>query len=189
MGTDAAASLAKLKLPDNEESRQAVIEASNLARDGDIKGANKALRDAVGSKAITPALQRQVLGRWAAGQYDLVAAETRPAAPAPAPNFKKPTDAKVEMVMKEHSWSRKEAEKYVDEGGLDMEKMQSEMEHPMDAQLKKMKENGPPQWFIDMFNEKQEEMQAEMEAAGYKPEALGDAGPPASAPAALAPMD
>lgn len=140
MGAESTASLSKLTLPEKEDARKAVLEASNLARDGDIKGANKALRDAVSSKAITPALQRQVLARWAAGEYDLVAAETRPAAAVPAvPEFRKPSDAQVDGVMRKNAWSRAKAQNYVDEGGLDMEQMQEQMPHPMEEQLNKMK--------------------------------------------------
>ncbi|CAL1144029.1 unnamed protein product [Cladocopium goreaui] len=51
--------------------------------------------------------------------------------------------------MKERQWSRKEACQYIDEGGLDMEQMQAEMNSPMDDAFEKLKQQGPPQWFVE----------------------------------------
>merc|ERR1719343_1984703 len=63
--------LPKLQLPADEATRRRIAEASELARDGEIKGSQQALKELVAGGALPPAQQRQVLAWWSAGEYDL----------------------------------------------------------------------------------------------------------------------
>eukprot|EP00413_Alexandrium_margalefii_P033202 CAMPEP_0204574780 /NCGR_PEP_ID=MMETSP0661-20131031/40808_1 /ASSEMBLY_ACC=CAM_ASM_000606 /TAXON_ID=109239 /ORGANISM="Alexandrium margalefi, Strain AMGDE01CS-322" /LENGTH=177 /DNA_ID=CAMNT_0051583341 /DNA_START=39 /DNA_END=572 /DNA_ORIENTATION=+ len=173
-----SARLPKLQLPSDEEARRRVAEATELARAGEMKGAQQALREAVSGRLISAPLQRQILAWWSAGCYDLPGlAEGQDMQPedaargllATTPSAPKRSQAEetVTRVMREHSWSHKEATKYIEDGGLEMEAMRAEMDHPMDAAFEKMKQQGPPQWFIDMWNEKE----AAEAAAGAAPAA------------------
>jgi len=164
--------LPKIQPPADLETRQKVVEASEFARDGDMKAAQKALKEVVASGAIVPAVQRQVLAWWSAGEYDLpgfqaespspeggseTLAERPPQRRAPsavaiaAPKLDE-YEAAMQMVMKKKNQSRKEAAKYIEEGGLEAEQMEKEMYSPMDDAFDKIKDAGPPQWFIDAFS-------------------------------------
>lgn len=108
------------------------------------------------SEGLFPApLQRQVLAWWSAGEFDLLASkEVSEAKVAKAPVDD--LEAQVVRIMKERGWSRKEACQFIDEGGLDMEAMQAEMNAPMDDAFRKLKEQGPPQWFVEAMTNAQE---------------------------------
>uniref|UniRef100_A0A7S2I910 Uncharacterized protein n=1 Tax=Alexandrium andersonii TaxID=327968 RepID=A0A7S2I910_9DINO len=174
--------LPKLQLPGDEEARRRITEATDLARAGEMKAAQQALREAASSQLIAAPLQRQILAWWSAGCYDLpglggnesaqgdAIVRGSPASTPPAPRRSEADDA-ITRVMREHNWSHKEAAKYVEEGGLEMEAMKAEMDHPMDAAFQKLKEQGPPQWFIDMW--KEHEAKEAVDAGA--PAAVGDA--------------
>mmetsp|Transcript_81406 Transcript_81406/g.225443 ORF Transcript_81406/g.225443 Transcript_81406/m.225443 type:complete len:182 (-) Transcript_81406:79-624(-) len=158
--------LPKLQPPEGEEARRVVAGASELARQGEMKRAQLALREAVGGGLLSAAAQRQILAWWSAGCYDLpglggapaeAAVERGPGAAAAAPLWRDEAEETITRVMREHRWSHREAKEYIEQGGLEMEAMRSEMEHPMDAAFKKLKEQGPPQWFIDMMTKKEAE--------------------------------
>ncbi|CAK0841719.1 unnamed protein product [Prorocentrum cordatum] len=106
--------------------------------------------------------------------------------PASAP--RDPNEAAVVEQMRKNGWSRKEAVKFIDEGGLEMEEMRKEMDHPMDAIFEEAKKNGPPKWFRDMMEEKEQKDREEAAAAAL---AAGAAAPelpdPPAAPSALGP--
>merc|ERR1711977_645674 len=59
----------------------------------------------------------------------------------------------VVMVMRRDGLSRFKAEEFIEQGGLEAEQLKREMPHPMDEAIEKMKANGPPQWFIEAFQQ------------------------------------
>mmetsp|Transcript_91150 Transcript_91150/g.162280 ORF Transcript_91150/g.162280 Transcript_91150/m.162280 type:complete len:201 (+) Transcript_91150:70-672(+) len=189
--TGATAKLPKLQIPKDEEAQRRIEEASELARDGDLKAAQKILKEAIASGLFPKPLQREVLAWWSAGQYDLlkdVPKVTPQTVANPERSVAKNEDdemeAQVVKIMKERQMSRKEACQYIDEGGLEMEQMRAEMNAPMDQAFEDMKNKGPPQWFIDSMTKVQEEAKAKEEgytAGSENPEA------PAGAPMALGP--
>mmetsp|Transcript_80773 Transcript_80773/g.224813 ORF Transcript_80773/g.224813 Transcript_80773/m.224813 type:complete len:189 (+) Transcript_80773:83-649(+) len=178
--------LPKLRLPTDDDARRRVLAASELARDGDIKGAQQALKEAVSSGAIPSALQRQVLAWWSAGSYDLEG-QADGAAKPPAPREPpRGPEAQITRVMKEKGMSHAEAAKFIDEGGLEMEEYQREQNRPMEEVFEKMKAQGPPQWFVDMFN-KTEAQGGDGGEAGLADAAAAQSPPPGTSPVAFAP--
>ncbi|CAE7334891.1 unnamed protein product [Symbiodinium natans] len=137
----------------SDDAAQArLVEASQLAESGDLKAAQQMLKEAVAAKLIPSPLQRQVLAWWSAGEYDVLQSANKAGqAPKREPAEPKPDDMEAQVVrlMKEKQWSRKEACQYIDEGGLDMEAMRAEMNNPMDEAFEKLKQQGPPQWFVE----------------------------------------
>merc|ERR1739847_209403 len=59
----------------------------------------------------------------------------------------------VVKVMRRDGLSRFKAEEYIEQGGLEAEQLKHDMPHPMDSAFEKMKENGPPQWFVEAFQQ------------------------------------
>jgi len=174
------ARLPKIQPPEDEETRRLIVEASELASSGDMKGAQTALRQVVSSGKIVTATQRQVLAWWSAGEYNLPGfapaaadgakadngnkssggeevARQVPPARSEAARKKEEYEANVVKVMRFNNWCRKKAEQYIEEGGLEMEEMQKEMYSPMDDAFDKLKQAGPPQWFIDAMMKNQAE--------------------------------
>lgn len=151
---------AKLQLPSGDEPRRIVREASEQARAGDMKEAQSRLRKGISDGILPPAVQRQVVAMWSSGCYEVLGPENGDGAPrvAVVPEKQLPRkggyEYKVVDVMRKNDWSRKKAEEYIEEGGLEMEQMQKEMPHPMDGAIDKLKAAGPPQWFIDMMTQK-----------------------------------
>mmetsp|Transcript_49324 Transcript_49324/g.130374 ORF Transcript_49324/g.130374 Transcript_49324/m.130374 type:complete len:205 (-) Transcript_49324:8-622(-) len=159
-------SLTKLQLPADEEVKRRVAEASELAEEGKMKEAQNLLKELVAAGALPRPTQRQIVERWSAGVYELEAPQKAaagtvavpgPGLPAGGPGETK--EEQITRVMRRDQKSRKEATVFVDEGGLEMEEYQAEMdkENPMNAVFDKMKANGPPQWFVDMMNKKEAE--------------------------------
>ncbi|CAJ1329239.1 unnamed protein product [Effrenium voratum] len=116
-----AAKLPKLQLPKDEAAQRQLSEASEVARSGELKSAQQMLKEGVASGLFPAPLQRQVLAWWSAGEYDLLSSEAKekPKAVAKVNNM----EEQVVKLMRENKWSRKEAVKYIDEGGLDMDAM------------------------------------------------------------------
>mmetsp|Transcript_105610 Transcript_105610/g.268262 ORF Transcript_105610/g.268262 Transcript_105610/m.268262 type:complete len:195 (+) Transcript_105610:97-681(+) len=192
-----ATRLPKLQLPTDEEALRMVGEASELARAGEMKDANKLLKDAVAGKLLTSAVQRQIVTYWSAGSYDLVGADgaANTAAGKPEPADEEPKrinthETQLSMVMRTQNMSRRQAETFIEDGGLEMEQMQAEMNHPMHEALEKLKNAGPPAWFVDMMQgaeNKELEGAAPGEAGPEGDGGGGDVIGPMRAPAALAP--
>eukprot|EP00931_Biecheleriopsis_adriatica_P048182 TRINITY_DN27839_c0_g1_i1.p1 TRINITY_DN27839_c0_g1~~TRINITY_DN27839_c0_g1_i1.p1 ORF type:complete len:225 (-),score=74.84 TRINITY_DN27839_c0_g1_i1:41-694(-) len=210
------AKLPKLQLPKDETAQRKLVEASEVAREGDMKAAQKILKEAVADGLFPAPLQRQVIVWWSAGQYDLLppskdapastaaqgyatpaalAAPLAQAAPAALERSAKAAEdqqleAEVVKLMREKNWSRKEACQYIDEGGLDMEAMRAEMTNPMDDAFEKLKAQGPPQWFIDAMTNAQNKAKEEGEGGqgAHDSGEGGDSGTgPAGPPVALGP--
>lgn len=174
--------LPKLQLPSDEATQALILEACEAARAGDIRTAQKTMRSAVNSGAVGAPLQRDVLKYWSAGVFDLPGlsgADHLASKPKPAPvdpkKLETTFDRQVRECMKERGMSSKQAVEFIEGGGLDMERMHEQMaaENPMSKLLDQMKEQGPPQWFIDAVNEK--------EAAAAAAAAGGEAAAPAAA--------
>ncbi|CAJ1418247.1 unnamed protein product [Effrenium voratum] len=163
-----AAKLPKLQLPKDEAAQRQLSEASEVARSGELKSAQQMLKEGVASGLFPAPLQRQVLAWWSAGEYDLLSSEAKekPKAVAKVNNM----EEQVVKLMRENKWSRKEAVKYIDEGGLDMDAMRAEMNAPMDDMFDKLKKNGPPQWFVDAMTSSQEAKAAKEGEFGPAPE-------------------
>eukprot|EP00442_Polarella_glacialis_P037587 CAMPEP_0115055544 /NCGR_PEP_ID=MMETSP0227-20121206/4708_1 /TAXON_ID=89957 /ORGANISM="Polarella glacialis, Strain CCMP 1383" /LENGTH=190 /DNA_ID=CAMNT_0002440141 /DNA_START=36 /DNA_END=608 /DNA_ORIENTATION=+ len=185
--------LPKLQLPTGEEAQRKLNEASELARAGELKEAQKLLKEGVASGLLEKVLQRQVLVWWSAGEFDVLkpaggetAAEVRktPASAVESRAAPEGLEASVTKVMREKQFSRKEACKYIDEGGLEMEEMQAEQNRPMDEAFAKMRENGPPAWFVESMKAAQEKEAAE---AAHDWNGLQGEDGPAGPPQALAP--
>merc|ERR1712194_256859 len=147
----------KLDLP-SDEARRLVASASELALAGDLKAGHAVLKEAIAKGVLTSATQRQVVARWSSGNYDVpglkVEQKVEPAQ-APADKVEKKEESyeeQVVRVMRRDAYSRKKAEECIEEGGLEMEQVKDEMDHPLDDTFKKMLANGPPQWFVDMVN-------------------------------------
>merc|ERR1712187_793968 len=96
-------------------------------------------------------------------------APEKPQSPPP-PRAEQRAEAEIAEVMRTNAWSRAEAIKYIEEGGLDMEQYQREVNAPLDEAIAKIKDNGPPQWFLDMMSQKAaEEGGSGLAAAGVEP--------------------
>mmetsp|Transcript_18486 Transcript_18486/g.36248 ORF Transcript_18486/g.36248 Transcript_18486/m.36248 type:complete len:177 (+) Transcript_18486:44-574(+) len=167
------ARLPKLHLPDDNEAREELAKASKLARAGDIKDAQMTLRAAVTRGLVSQPLQRQVLAWWSASCFDLPglgigegAAAAESQATKQSTQHVDSMEASIAKVMRQNRWSRKEAMKYIEDGGLEAEAMQAEASRPMDEAFEKMKEKGPPQWFVDMLNEKQAAAESNVNEGG-----------------------
>ncbi|CAD7971234.1 unnamed protein product [Amoebophrya sp. A120] len=63
-------------------------------------------------------------------------------------------------IMKRLKKSRKEALEYIEQGGLDAEKMQAEMGAPTDKYWDEIQEKGPPEWFQKAFEEYEKKKEA-----------------------------
>merc|ERR1712241_982468 len=87
-------------------------------------------------------------------------------------------EASISKVMRQNRWSRKEAIKYIEDGGLEAEAMRTEMNRPMDEAFEKMKENGPPQWFVNMINKKQAAAEGKAAEGGQAGQAGAELEPP-----------
>mmetsp|Transcript_146621 Transcript_146621/g.258372 ORF Transcript_146621/g.258372 Transcript_146621/m.258372 type:complete len:179 (+) Transcript_146621:81-617(+) len=158
--------LPKLQPPASDDARCRVAEASELARAGEMKAAQQALREAVAGGLIPGPTQRQVLAWWSAGEYslpgftleaDTAGKDTRLAASQPQEVAAPPQDEHektVSQVMRKNGWSRKAALEYIEQGGLEMEAYHKEMNAPMDNAFEQLKANGPPKWFVDAVKEK-----------------------------------
>jgi len=73
--------------------------------------------------------------------------------------------------MLRNNWSRKEVLQYIKEGGLEMEQFQAEQNRPIDEAFEKIKAQGPPKWFCDMFDK------LEGSGAGAEGEIVSDTSP------------
>lgn len=151
----------------NEAAQKRLIEASDLAKTGELKAGQQMLKEGVASGLIAAPLQRQVLAWWSAGEYDLLPEKKTPPESKASPTVDD-LEAQVVRLMKERQWSRKEACQYIDEGGLDMEQMQAEMNSPMDDAFEKLKQQGPPQWFVEAMTNAQEKAKQEAEGETSK---------------------
>eukprot|EP00933_Yihiella_yeosuensis_P060061 TRINITY_DN6202_c0_g5_i1.p1 TRINITY_DN6202_c0_g5~~TRINITY_DN6202_c0_g5_i1.p1 ORF type:complete len:200 (-),score=69.91 TRINITY_DN6202_c0_g5_i1:199-798(-) len=168
----ALAKLPKLQLPSDEVAQRKIAEASALARKGELKAAQQILKEGVATKLFPAPLQRQVMAWWSADQFDLlpaaegekpkvVPAETSKPKPSDNSNGEPDLEAEVVRLMRERAWSRKEACQYIDEGGLEMEAYQEEQNRPMNEAFAKLKQQGPPQWFVDAMKANEEKRKAE----------------------------
>mmetsp|Transcript_32013 Transcript_32013/g.75045 ORF Transcript_32013/g.75045 Transcript_32013/m.75045 type:complete len:172 (+) Transcript_32013:58-573(+) len=154
---------AALTLPSDPEVLSKLEEACKLAEQDDIKAAQQLLKQVVASGAIPSSTQRQVVALWANGTYVLPGIGNTQAPTRPEPLVKADVtgfEAQVTQVMRDRGMSRKSAVEFIEQGGLEMEQMQMEMNHPMDETFRKIKEQGPPQWFIDACKEVEEKRQA-----------------------------
>mmetsp|Transcript_52069 Transcript_52069/g.96423 ORF Transcript_52069/g.96423 Transcript_52069/m.96423 type:complete len:172 (-) Transcript_52069:185-700(-) len=149
-----------LKLPTDPDVLEQISKACALAESGDIKAAQQLLKQVVVAGHITSVTQRQVVAAWSDGVYDLTGKREDTKSSTQSKKKESTFESQVTQVMKERGFSHKAAVEFIEGGGLEMEKMQMEMDHPMDEAFQKIKEQGPPQWFIDAFREAEEKRQA-----------------------------
>ena len=115
--------------PTLSKQGEEIVQKSSKIAEEDMKTATIQIKKAVADGILPKPVMRDLVAHWGRGDF------LWPFESAPKPEVKpekplKPTEAKIQELMKGRGMSRLSAQKYIDDGSYDMEQMQR-AEDPM----------------------------------------------------------